>query len=319
MGSALFFGSAIDKAIEACLKDSSVDETKVFDEHWSNVQINKREVALSQSLLVKYSLSDMEWLLLKAEDFDLLEVQAKTHDLKSLYSELTNLKNKRSPSQQSLWNFFNWLSLRRKGHLMLQTHRQEILPKIKNVQYTQKEINLDNGRGDTLIGYPDLVCTWEDNKTYIMDYKTTSYAYEKNAVSISPQLTIYSHALNIKDCGFIVFNKKISKVKTCEKCKGETTDGRIKLCNKLIEGNPCGGSLGNITLHCNIQLLLDQIPEQTEEEVLQKIEEANLGIKAKIFEKNTEMCLKQFKCPYPSLCRGGKLNEEEYEKLDGKE
>src|ERR1700677_1798185 len=75
-GSALIFGTAFDKAIEAVLKDNSVDEYKIFDEIFTDQEINKRMVHIPDSLLAIYSNADLDRDLLLPEDWKFLAAKA---------------------------------------------------------------------------------------------------------------------------------------------------------------------------------------------------------------------------------------------------
>lgn len=299
--SALLFGSAIDKAIEACLKDASVDEHEVFLQEWSKPKINKREVNLQESLLVRYSLSDFDQSVLEEKDFLFLSQKSPepvgSDNIVSQFIKYTKLRKDKSISntQYIWWNLCNWVSLYRKGILILQTHRLEVLPKIKKVLKTQEQINLNNGQGDALIGFTDLIGVWENGETYILDYKTSSVQYSVNAVKESEQLTLYSHALGIKHCGYIVFNKNILKERICEFCSTKVTDNRLKNCK-------CKGVLSKAKPKVAVQILLDTVDETKEDSVLNDIQNTNVGIQSKNFEKNTKSCYSPFLCPYLSVC-----------------
>ncbi len=318
--SALLFGSAFDKAIEAVLKDPSCNEKDVFDNVWQNQTINKRSVDLVESTLVSYSASDFDEDLLQEDDISFIKVKAKEYGVdigeswQEAFKTLWKLKKDKSWSEhQQRWcNVCNWLSMRRKGHLMLEANREQVLPRFNHIINTQTEIQLNNDiSGDTLVGFPDLVAIWEDNKTMVFDYKTASVKYPEDAVKTSPQLTIYCHALGLQTAGYIVFNKHIGRERVCEKCK-TLVRSTHKSCPSVVDSTRCNGTLSHSKFLVDIQILIDDISPQTEEQVLASIESANQGIHNKVFEKNYKECYGRYGiCQYLQYCKKG--NKEDLE------
>jgi hypothetical protein len=317
-GSALFFGTAIDKATEACVKDKSINEFEVFDNVWSYQSINGVRTYLPECDLVRYSASDFDSDLLTTDDTRFLTAKAEEYKLTwdgctpvEVYNYcLDEKKDSDNPLVLKYYNLCSWVSLRRKGHLMLKAHREHILPRHIKVLYTQKKIALDNGAGDTLVGYPDLICEWDDGRTIIFDYKTSSVPYKVDAVKESMQLTLYSHAESIPTCGYIVFLKKIKKNRTkiCSSCGFNGSVTRHKTCVNEVEGKRCNGSYTE-TLYpeCEIQIIIDDIPPDNETKVLDNIETTNQKIHNEVFEKNLNSCYSPFPCPFIGLCHKGSM------------
>lgn len=312
---ALIFGSAFDVAIEATLKNPSVNEKEVFDNVFTHSEINKEKIYVPDSCSVVYSASDFDGDILLEEDFRFLKAKAEElslgEDVLEVYSSCAKAKKQRAfkrftEEQNKFLNLCNWVSLRRKGHLMLDEHRRSVLPRIKKVIATQQPIKLDNGEGDVLIGYADLHCIWEDGREVILDYKTSSIEYEEDSVVTSPQLSIYSYGTGVKTTGFIVFRKGIikNKKKLCSLCGYDGSGKAHKTCNNEHEGKRCGGEW-NITLDPKVetQVILDDIPPRTEEIVLNNLEQINRAIKAEVFVRNLNACKSGYgPCPYIGLC-----------------
>jgi hypothetical protein len=313
---ALFFGTALDKALEATLINPKCNEKDIFDVWWKKQVINNEDVDLCNSLLVVYALSDFDVDLLKAEDVEL--IKAKALELfpsdKSAtwhfhyWACVARRKTKEwTDTERTFFNYCNWFSLRRKGHIMLDAHRKHILPRIKKVLFTQKKIELNNNDGDTLYGYVDAVIIWEDDTEVIIDYKTSSVEYEANAVQESSQLTIYSVGLEVGKAGFFVLRKGLLKTKTkiCKVCKFDASGRRYHACPNIIDKKICGGEF-EITLtsiDVDINILIEEVSEESKAKVLELIEETNKGIKAGNFERNYESCKTKYGyCPYFNLC-----------------
>lgn len=193
---------------------------------------------------------------------------------------------------------------------MIRTFREKIQPKIKKVLALEKEIKLENDSGDIITGFADLVCEWEDGSTIVFDFKTSTKNYEDTSVLTSPQLSLYVFSLSeeykTRKAGYIVFNKKVIKNKTkiCKNCGFNGTGGRHQTCPETIAGDRCGGPwLEKIKPEIFTQIIIDEIPQQTENIVIENIEHINTQIKNGIFIRNLGSCRKPWGlCPYFSKC-----------------
>ncbi len=172
-------------------------------------------------------------------------------------------------------------------------------------------MKLDNGGGDNFIGFVDLVADIDDHGTVIIDHKTSAMDYEPDSVLTSPQLAGYMHTLypkyKTRKAGYIVFKKNIKKnrVKICSQCGHDGTGGRHKTCDNVISGKRCGGEwTETLTPEVVVQVIIDTIPERTEEIVLENMDLVNDGIKNKVFTRNLNMCKNYYGglCPYFNLC-----------------
>lgn len=312
---ALLFGSAIDKAAEALIKGDP-EYKNVFAWLWSAQEINGVKQALVKNPLVVYSNADYDADLLEDYDKALL-----TEHNKDWEAELSKIYDRKEvigydglkEEDKILLNFANWLSLLRKGHIMLESLKKDIVPKITEVLSTQEKISLKNDNGDEVIGYVDFVARWKDYPNPIVfDFKTSSREYSKDAVLVSPQLTLYVHALadkyKTREAGFIVINKNIKKNKTkvCSKCAKDGTGQRHKTCDNIIEGKRCNAEwIETINPEAMIQVLINEIPEKTEDLVIENIEEVNNAIEKNVFIRNLSSCQKAWgPCTYKNLCWG---------------
>lgn len=315
---ALLFGTAIDKAIEACLKNTESDEFKVFDDTFTRQEINKNVVYIPDSLLVVYAASDFDADLLQEEDVKFLSAkltellpEMAEQGIEAAFKHCATAKKQRAfrhfkETEHKFLNLCNWMSMRRKGHIMLKAHRERVLPNITKVVGTQVKVELDNGH-DSLVGYADLVAHWMgDDQPTVFDYKTSSIEYEADSVLTSPQLTIYSHALGVKKAGYIVFRKGIlkNKIKTCSVCGADGTGSRAKSCTSESSGKRCGGPWSEtIKPEVDIQIITDLIPEQTENIVLENVDVVNKAIHSGVFTRNFSACKQGYgDCPYIKLC-----------------
>lgn len=292
ISSPLFFGSAIDQALNVLLlrkkKDLTPEEAgllgqnvyDVFDQAFTYMNYNGDTIDLRTYEHVEFSKSDDEPRLLTEDD------------LKALESNDSN-------------NHRIWLSLRRKGHLFLAEYEKTIMPNIQEVVSIQKNTSLTNAEGDAYVGVIDFIAVWNDGKTYIFDNKTSSRKYQDDSIKKSTQLMTYSEDTGINLAGYIVMVKALSwdKHNTCSKC-GFLSVSRHTTCPEKC------GPLESVTKpRATIQVLLDSIDESNKDAMFGDIQLIADRIKDGQFEPNTNTCHRVFgkKCIYFDHCRTGNM------------
>jgi len=191
MGSPLFFGSAIDAALEDMLLNPEIDYIQTFEKKMESINFNGEWIKPKTSEKVKYSKADCEEYLLEEH----------------------NINYEGMSTQEKSWN-----TLVIKGRMLLAQYKYEIAPKIKKVISMQEYIKIPNAHGDEVIGYIDMICEWEDGRILLIDHKTSSVKYGEDKVKKEgEQLATYYVAVKdkykIDACGYIVLNKKIRKKK----------------------------------------------------------------------------------------------------------
>jgi PD-(D/E)XK nuclease superfamily len=328
---ALFFGTAIDKAIEEMINDPRCNDHIVFDEAFTNSDINGKKIYIPESTKVVYSASDFDsdlltdedWIFLQAKQKELLpELVAEGLDPIGCVQECAMFKKQRAfrnfrENENRYLNLANWLSMRRKGHIILSACREKILPQITKVVGTQVKVELDNGE-DTLLGFADLVCYWNsDTEPTVWDFKTSSIDYEEDSVKTSSQLSIYANSLGINKAGYIVFKKGIhkNKTKTCNTCGFDGSGSRAKTCTDDSSGKRCNGEWREtIRPEAVIQIIQDIIPQRMSDIVMDNVDNINRAIKAGIFVRNFDSCVRPYgRCAYYNACHTG--DESDLEKL----
>jgi hypothetical protein len=310
---ALLFGSAVDTALQVMLKDGK-DPLKAFIDAWTFAEVHGKKLYLPICTEIVYSNSDF--------DKDLC---AKTIDFEK-YSAILKKKEEvgfqgLETSDKEFLNLANWSCLREKGLLMIKAVQEKVLPNIEEVLGVQEYVTLENSTGDSIIGYADLVCRWKGLKyPVVFDFKTSSIKYDRDAVLVSPQLTLYVHALEEKFhtrlAGFIVLQKRIQKNKTkiCNNCRFDGTGSRAKTCtNEIIDHNSKSG-----TSRCNgewqetlkpeveVDIIINEIPQATEDLVIENLDYINTSIKTGNFHRNLNSCIQAWgKCEFYNKCYKG--------------
>jgi hypothetical protein len=314
----------MDDALNSILRDLqknkkvTVDYKAAFDECWQTVEVNKKKHPLMDCTLIGYAKVDFVEDLLQPDDIRFLRAKLAEYGVEEMES-YTILKNQleeersrratvRFPEERhKALNLLNWLSLRRKAHLMLEAYVRDIVPTIQSVTAIQKQVELKSDCGSSLIGYVDAVIRFKgDNEDTVVDNKTSSSPYSEDQVKNSQQLSLYTYALGLKKAAYAVMQKNIrmNREKVCGVCSFEST-GTHKTCNNTIDGKRCGG-IWNETVkpQAVTQLIIDSIEEQTQHVVIDNIAEVNDAIAAKVFPKNLSACKNIYgnPCPYINAC-----------------
>lgn len=271
--SSFFFGSSIGGAIEHHLMLEK-DIHDAFDE-LMQPQLNNP--------LSRYYKGDYHPELLRSEDWEVYADMCRQNGLENMDFE-ENLdaykKEKCTKSAYYCMNYIFFVGLLRMGHKMLDTFIERIKPRIKHVYAMEEEYNLANGDGQhSIIGYGDIRCDFELEdgsilKNVILDFKTSSAKYKKNAVTEKQQLVLYSYIQDVTDCGFIVFLKQLGK----------------------------NGA--------DVQILIDKILPEHHNRVIAHADATLTNILNEKFDKCLTGCFSFGKlCEYSSLCNHGAMHE----------
>ena len=255
INSPLFFGSAIDAAVELFLLKKKEDLTEkelsliLTEDAYSMFDKTMREqngVLLERNPLCDYFASDFDPALLQIDDLKLLQKQYPSIVDFFQFWEVSNktiqARRELNSSDRVLFNHMNWLSLYRKGELMLAAYETEILPQIHKVYAIQKEIQLKNEAGDELNGKIDFIASFTDepDKVFIVDLKTSSKPYTEAAVEESIQLVIYCEAEGIPNASYAVLQKKIRvkepRVRT-QLLRGDFTQDHVESVFSQLDGD----------------------------------------------------------------------------------
>lgn len=183
-----------------------------------------------------------------------------------------------------------FLSMKYKGHKLLDAYLVEIFPKIKEVISIQGEVNImgydedGNETGDSIYGKLDLIAMIEaaDGTVHhaLLDNKTTSEPYAKNSVQTKDQLALYASGFpDIQSFGYLTLNKKNFKT----------------------------------------QIIIDHINQDRRDEVLEKFIMTLDSIKDNQFDKNLKSCYAfGRRCEYYSHCHKGYFSSDIYQETKEK-
>lgn len=290
ISSALFFGCAIDEAVNVMLLRKKKKHTKeekklfklnpieVFNDYMSKFDSNGDKVSIAKSERVDYYKSDCDVTMLTKGDSKNIAEFANTlnyeiNDISNFVKECQKEKNINVDAKR-IYNYICWLSLYRKGVMMLEQYEKRVLPLIHEVHGIQIKVDLKDS-DDSYIGYIDFVASFTDDKQikYVVDNKTSSRPYSTDSVLESHQLASYCEYMNIYKAAYIVVEKKIRKRKPRVRIsivKGDITD------NQLVA-------------------------------TFNRITKAYENIEEKIFDKNEDSCYNYGRqCDYFQYCHYGK-------------
>lgn len=333
-GSPLFFGSALDDALNVLLKPKDGDPSaeEVFLTKWNKQADNQYIlVDLMENENINFSQSDFDADLLQKEDWAVAYRRIKELGLDEslgpikIRDIILNRKKQLgweelTLSEKKYYNLLAWLSLKRKGLILIAAYKEKVLPRIKEVIDVQKYVTLDNGTGDTIRGYVDLIVRWEDDSIVVLDNKTSSMKYEEDSVINSQQLALYKLILNdlstkadsgwshqINKAGYVVLRKNIKKdvTKVCKSCgfTAKTNASHAK-CYNVIDGQRCNGDWEkSVKFDVEVQFIVNEIPDENLDKVLETVNQVNIGIANSQFEPNYEACRGKYGlCDYYNLC-----------------
>jgi hypothetical protein len=224
ISSPLFFGTAIDAAVELLLlkkkrnlSDKELDLLLTEDAFsiFDKTMKEQNGILLERNPLCEYFYSDFDHSLLTEEDFSYLrKAYPSILDWEEFFvycKKYIKTHGELKTGSKIAFNNLCWLSLYRKGEMMLKAYAQNILPEIEEVFDIQKEVELINESGDKLRGKIDFIASFKDDPTtrLIIDNKTSSEAYKSDSVANSVQLAIYCEAENCNRAAYVVMEKKM--------------------------------------------------------------------------------------------------------------
>jgi hypothetical protein len=333
-------GVLITKVKNSLKQDSfSTDPYEIFDHLFTYYQLERGEepIDISTHQVVDYYNSDFDPNVLFEEDYKKLEQYIELagfsnnddpHDPDvpdpiELYDDIKDeIKegNKLEIGQHCYYNYCSWLSLRRKGHLIIDAYLKYVMPKIKEVHSIQKKVVLPNESGDEIIGYIDFECEFKGMKgIYTTDNKTSSSRYSEDAVNDieeKGQLLLYDEFTQHGKAAYIVIMKKMKliKHKTCLKCGDKTTGREAKCAVKVkvpgkkpgtFKKGRCDGEFDvEVEPYADTQIITSDVDEKKKDLLFEKIDGIMENIENKVIPKNENSCFAYGKkCVYFDYCR----------------
>jgi hypothetical protein len=320
-GASLYFGSAIDAGVTAMLEGKS-NWLNVFKDRWHKAYSFGTSTDVYDNPDIAYANKDFDEYVFEPKDIITLEGYVIELGLNSLnpielYKDIASRKKNPyksiSPVELRYFNRASWLSLRKKGELLLNKFNTDFYPKIKKVISTQQRGSItDQATGDSIVGYIDMVLELDGyDKPIIFDLKTAAQPYEQEDIDLTQQLTLYSAMkgadYNTDLVGYVVLCKNIPKddVSYCSVCNHKKS-GRHATCdNVLPTGSRCSGKWID-TKVCNpqIQVLVQKKTKAQIDDLLTDMSNVILAMKNNIFYKDISKCNNWYggRCPMYEGC-----------------
>lgn len=328
LSSALVFGSAIDNSLNVMLENKDNPEAlkmtlDTFNRNWEQGENTLRQIVdMPLNPDLKYSKYDQDPDLLEKSDWAELFKYDKNffdtkNDVENTVSDWIDIPEEK----RRIYNYYNWLCLKKKAELLLTAYYNDILPNFKRIIAVQKKVELIDESENNLNGIIDFVAELQDGRIAIVDNKTTSTEYSEDSVATSEQLATYQAILNIfahdannewkyeiKACAYAVMSKKLIKdiTKICKSC-GKTNTSTHKTCDNIIDGVRCNGDFDKIKkFKVKTQFIPGIISEEFEHAVIENATTVKSCIEMGLFPKNYSSCENQFgsSCPFIHLCHG---------------
>jgi hypothetical protein len=293
LNSSLLFGNCLDEALNVLLASKmdnppeySETAEEIFLKHLERTRHNGEDVIIAEYPHVAFTKADMDSSILTDEDFAKIGKDKTFIDaFIDWYHHALKEKEVISPEDKLLFNKLNLLSLSRKGLMILEAYREQVLPQIHKVYEIQKRVHLPNSKGDSIDGLIDFIASFTDDPStkYIVDNKTASKAYKQSDLTESDQLHLYAYDQELSHIAYVVCEKDIRK-----------REPRVRI--TILKGEASEDFTDK---------LLD-----TYEDTLYKINEGNFNPN---FESGCHFFRKR--CEYFDLCHNDKFNDDVLVKL----
>lgn len=294
LSSALFFGVAIDEALNRMLLEKKAEHTEeekklmeltpeeTFIKYMSDTTHNGDRVHIPRFKHCVYAKADFDDTMLTEANLELIghDIDYCKAHVEWYHAELKKKDAEISEDDTRTFNLINWYSLKAKGLMILEAYRQEIMPQIHKVYSIQERVNLPNESGDSIDGVIDFVASFTDDPDtlYVVDNKTASQAYKQEKLTESDQLHLYAYYKELEHIAYIVCEKGIRK-----------REPRVR-----------------------ISILKGEVDEDFTEKLLDSYEDTLYNIREENFNPNYKSgCVFFYKpCEYYDLCHKETFNEE---------
>ena len=282
--SPLYLGSNLDATIEAYLGDKSLDWRAFYLDYITKFEVNGKDKVLPDDILdLRFGAGDCDDKLI---DQDKLNEYCNSQDLEHVEAKefleyckgLRKKKTAYDETEQKIFNYCAFLTLEKKGLMLLEKLIEWIDENVAELIAAQKKIEITNENGDKFIGYLDFIVKLKDGRIVLIDLKTSSNPnqyYPEDSASKSRQLGIYSQEEGIPEVAYLIADKKI-----------RVREPRVRL--KYVEG---------VITEEHLDYIFFEIEEVTEE-IKEKLPQ---GIGA--FEKNLDSCNNFGGCVFKGYCQ----------------
>jgi hypothetical protein len=267
-GASLDFGGSIDVAISYLLSQDKQDAISTGYKDVFEKDLKHGWNLAYDDCRIRYKRTDYDALVIASdqdqEQINTWEAELNISSFDVLAAEKVSKYKRFDGIKLQMFNRLCWLSMKRKGHLMLEAFVRDIYSKIKKVIAIQHEFKGDVNGNTEVIGIIDLICEFEGySKPIILDIKTSAQYYDEHKPLYSEQLMLYLGALG-KDLatnytGFLVMLKAIDRDSVCSKC-GNKKSTKHQTCPVIINDKRCDGAWSEVPIG-RTQIQIEDIPQ----------------------------------------------------------
>ena len=129
--SALLFGDALDKAINALLQKTEKDAYEAFEKAWTNGFINKSPIYIPTCPDLLYANKDYDANLLSEKDYADVKERVKEGTLQDIQLGYLIVKKKDkswdsfTKEEKMYYNYTHWLCMRNKAHYIIDGYKKD--------------------------------------------------------------------------------------------------------------------------------------------------------------------------------------------------
>lgn len=302
-----------------------LDYMNVYRDNWIQQTKYGKTTIIYDNDKIAYAHADFDEMVLGPQDLERMTEWATELKLdgtnpvalyKSIAKDKKNPYKRTSSEELKYFNRTSWLSLMKKGEILIESFKDQFLPRVKKVHAVQKETKLGDGT-HSIMGVIDMVIELEGyDKPIIFDLKTSAQPYTPDKIDITEQLTLYlamegaNYQTNL--AGYVILVKNIPKetVAVCKNCQ-HIKDSRHQTCNNVVNDVRCNGEWDSKTLlKPEVQVMIAEKSEAQINDLLNDYNNVIHAMDQNIIYKNMDKCSNWFgsKCQYYALCHEGKMD-----------
>jgi hypothetical protein len=302
------FGSAIECGVTVAIEERNREKMiAAFVRNWQAEKADNPEQSkpVFDNWEVEYSAGDVDLDIFDEEEtirLDQWATEIYDDETRTWQTEIFRIfglikeKQKLNAEDDKFYKRCAWLSMKKKGEIMLNSFFDGDLKKIKGLveidgkPAAQIRIDIPSDTGDNILGFVDYIVELTDGTIMILDCKTAAAEYPDHKILTSEQLKVYAVALEqklgfIPEIGYLVLLKKLEITKACDAC------GAVRENSKLQNCVACGkGKYTKKSFKGGSQFIRRKVKEDELDDQLDDYSQVADAIRNKVRYKNPENC-----------------------------
>lgn len=321
----LWFGNAVEAGVNALLENKS-NYLEITRLNWMSQTKFGKTTAIYDNPEISFAHTDFDKDILTTSDKEQMLSWMQQSNLdagdpveayKKVAAAKKNPYKKTQDNELVYFNRCSWLSLARKAEILVESFKEQFLPKITKVHALQINGKIGGEGGDSIEGYIDFVLEIEGyDQPIIFDLKTAAQPYDDDKLELTEQLLLYmgmvGEKYNTDKVGYIVLCKNINKerIAYCSVCHAKRL-GKHKTCNETIANKRCNGAWDEkLEIKPVVQVLVTSKSQNQLNDLLKDYEAVVDAMKHGIVYKVRSKCANWYgsKCCFYDLCHKGSMD-----------